>query len=60
MNIKPLHQLTRADITRMAQEAADRGEPVDEANVFGRGTANWRAFNLDFFEHQNRLVACEG
>ncbi len=51
-----IRKITRADITAMARKAAESGEPVDEANVFGRGTDNWMAFNLDYFNHQGAIL----
>ena len=53
--IKSLHQVTRAEITALAHAAAERGEPVAEANPFMRGSANWSAFNLDYFERRLAL-----
>lgn len=54
--IKPLHQVTRAEITAMAHAAAERDEPVASANVFAFGTPNYRAFELDYLERRMTLV----
>lgn len=53
--IKPLHSLTRAEITALAHAAAERDEPTDTANVFEPGTANHRAFDLDYLQHRLAL-----
>lgn len=54
-DIKPLHLATREEITALAQAAAERGEPIEQANPFMRGSANWQAFNLDYFERRYAL-----
>ena len=55
MQIKSLHQATRADITALAHAAAERDEPSELANVFEPGTPNYRAFEIDYFEHRFAL-----
>lgn len=50
MEIRPLHLATREEITALAHAAFENGEPIDQANPFMRGSANWQAFNLDYFE----------
>ena len=58
-SIKPLHMVTRSDITQMAHAAAERGEPVDQANVFSVGSASWRAFQVDYLSHSMALEPLE-
>nr|WP_319566246.1 hypothetical protein [uncultured Rhodoferax sp.] len=55
MQVKPLHQATRADITILAHAAAERDEPMELANVFHPGTPNHLAFEVDYFEHRFSL-----
>lgn len=55
MQIKPLHQATRADVTALARAAAERDEPMESANVFPPGTPNHLAFEVDYFEHRFSL-----
>lgn len=50
MEIRPLRLATREEITALAQAAFERGEPIDQANPFMRGSTNWQAFNFDYFE----------
>ena len=54
-SIKPLHALTRGDITAMAHAAAERGEPTSQSNVFAVGTRSWRAFEVDYLAHSAAL-----
>ena len=58
-SIKPLHMVTRTDITQMAHAAAERGEPVDQANVFALGSRSWRAFQVDYLSHAQTLEPLE-
>ncbi|WP_114973382.1 hypothetical protein [Rhodoferax ferrireducens] len=51
MQIKPLHQATRADVTALAHAAAERDEPSEQANPFEPGTPNHRAFAVDYYQH---------
>lgn len=55
MDIRPLHLATREEITALAQAAFENGELIDQANPFMRGSANWQAFNLDYFELRHAL-----
>lgn len=54
--IKPLHTLSRQEVREMAQAAAERGDPLDHANVFAPGTANHDHFNTDYRQHANALA----
>lgn len=57
MQIKPLHQATRTDITVLAHAAAERGEPSDQSNVFDPSSWSYRAFEIDYYEHFLSLIA---
>lgn len=48
MHIKPLHQATRAETRDMARAAAERGEPLAEANPFEPGTPQSLQFSTDY------------
>ncbi len=57
MEIKPLTQATRADVRAMAQAAAERGESLDTANVFGAVCRVKRLqFMNDYHDHIELLA----
>lgn len=54
-NIKPLERVSRDEVRLLAQAAANRGEPLAQANVFPDGTANHRHFAHDYRERARAL-----
>lgn len=50
-----LSQVSRQTVSDMAKGAADRGEPLDVANVFEHGSDHHRAFRIDYLKRQNAL-----
>ena len=56
MHIKPLHQATRGEIRDMARAAAERGEPLAEANPFEPGTPQCLDFSTDYHERHSELT----
>ena len=55
--IKPLHTLTRSEIRELAHAAAERGEPVAEANPYPADSTNGINFQHDYQERA--LELCE-
>ncbi|CAN5298406.1 hypothetical protein BH10PSE16_BH10PSE16_01130 [soil metagenome] len=55
MHIKPLAHVTHAEVIALAQAAANRQEPLDDANVFEIGTNNHAVFNTEYLAHMHEL-----
>ena len=53
--IKPLARVSRDELRLLAQAAANRGEPLAQANVFAPGSANHRLFEHDYRERARAL-----
>lgn len=60
MHIKPITQATRADVRAMAQAAANRGEPLDTANVFEIRTVKRLQFMNDYHDQIEALATSRG
>lgn len=51
MHIKPHHRLSCAEVRQLARAAAERGEALDECNVFAVGTGHHATFVTEYLAH---------
>ncbi len=53
--IKRLDNLTREEVRTLAHAAADRGEPMPDANPFPAMTERYECFKRDYRDRQAEL-----
>ena len=56
-HVKPLYQLTRDEINALAHAAAERGDELDDANVFEPGTTSHTQFRSEYLKRDFSLSA---
>lgn len=60
MHIKPISKLSREEIRDLARAAADRGQPLAEANVCEPDTADYKHFEFNYLERSCALAGDDG